>query len=210
MNNMNSPYNATLTGCGFAFYEFERVLPLLMSEGSAALLKQEVEENNLMMVNSQTARSRFMTEFRKRYAAVPAYFWTIWQNWSEEGRRAGLLYAIIKCYKIVFDFHFNATIKEWNSIDHALDSSDVMMVLTDICSRDSFVDGWSDQTKSKIVSQYLTILRQAGMLDGNGELQPIKLEDSEYEYYLRSGEDWFLEACLLYPYEINDIKSRMQ
>lgn len=26
---------------------------------------------------------------------------------------------------------------------------------------------------------------------------------------IRSGEEWFMEACLLYPYEINDIKKQL-
>lgn len=30
---------------------------------------------------------------------------------SEAGQRAGLLYAILKTYKLVFDFHFNVTLK---------------------------------------------------------------------------------------------------
>lgn len=28
-------------------------------------------------------------------------------------------------------------------------------------------------------------------------------------YYFRSGEEWFLEALLLYPYEINEIKAKL-
>ena len=42
------------------------------------------------------------------------------------------------------------------------------------------------------------------------ELTAIKLDASEFAYYIRSGEEWFMEACLLYPYEINDIKNKLQ
>ena len=51
---------------------------------------------------------------------------------------------------------------------------------------------------------------QSGLLDGkNNELTPICLDADEFAYYFHSGEEWFLEACLLYPYEINDIKSKL-
>lgn len=210
MNNIKSPYNASLTGCAFAFYEFERVLPLLMSPEAETLCRNEVKENQYMMINSETARSRFMTEFKRRYAAVPAHFWQQWLTLSEVGRRAGLLFAIIKCYKLVFDFHFDVAVKHWNSIDHTVQKSDLMMEFNELCSRDSYVDSWSDQTKEKLASQYLTILRQAGMLSEDNSLQPLVLEDQEYAWYFHAGEDWFLEACLLFPYEINDIKSRLQ
>jgi len=210
MRNNNSPYSAAITGCYFLFYEFKRILPLLMSEKSEDLLKEEVENNEILQINSRKARRTFVLEFKRRYASVPSHFWVSWQTMSEEGQRAGLFYAILKTYKLVFDFHFNVTIKKWNSIDQELTKNDIMMELNEIASHDSFVDGWSDNTKNACAGAYLTILRQCGLLDSKKtNLYPIKLDANEFAYYIRSGEEWFLEACLLYPYEINDIKSQL-
>ena len=84
------------------------------------------------------------------------------------------------------------------------------MELSDLSSRDPFVDSWTDNTKSRCASQYLTILRQAGLLqEKTNKLLPIHLPLADYEYYICSGEEWFLEACLLYPYEVNDIKTKL-
>ena len=58
----NSPYTATITGCGFLYYEFLRILPLLMSKDSTRLLKEEIDNNLLFQVNSQKARLRFLAE----------------------------------------------------------------------------------------------------------------------------------------------------
>lgn len=211
MNKNNSPYTATITGCAFLFYEFLRVLPLLMSKNSTELLKDEVKSNRLLQVNSQKARQTFVTEFKRRYNAVPPIFWTLFQSMSEQAKRTGLLYAILKAYKLLFDFHFNVTLKRWNSIERSLVKNDLMMEFNEIASRDEFVDSWTENTKSRCVSQYLTILRQAGILgEETNELRAIHLEAEEYEYYIRTGEEWFLDACLLYSYEINDIKARLQ
>ena len=207
--SINSPYSA-ITGCTFLYYEFKRVLPILMGEKSDQLLKEEVENNQLLQVNSRTSRLRFATEFRRRYSSVPAHFWQSWQKWSEEGQRAGLLYAILKAYKLVFDFHFSVTIRKWNSIEQRVIKDDLLMELNEISAHDEFVDSWSENTKGKCCSTYLTILRQAGLLEEKTDnLIPIKLDADEFAYYIRSGEEWFLEACLLYPYEINDIKSQL-
>lgn len=191
------------------FNEFVRVLPLMMSEESDTLLKDELINNNLLQVNSQKARQNFLNEFKRRYASVPPMFWEKFLSMSERGQRAALLYAILKTYKLVFDFHFNVTIKRWNSINQIVTKDDVMMEFSEISSRDEFVDGWTDNTKSRCASHYLTILRGAGMMDKDGNLQQLQLDLSEYEYYIRSGEEWFLDACLLYPYEITEIKSRL-
>ena len=84
------------------------------------------------------------------------------------------------------------------------------MEFNEIAAHDVFVDSWSDTTKSRCASAYLTILRQAGLLDEKANtLRAVKLDPEEFAYYIQSGEEWFLEACLLYPYEINDIKSQL-
>ena len=174
VNKNNSPYSATITGCAFLYNEFMRILPLLMDENVAQLLKEEVLNNRLL------------------------------------AQRAGLLYAILKAYKLVFDFHFNVTVKRWNSVDQTIHKNDIMREFSELSSRDAFVDSWTEKTKDKCASQYLTILRQAGLLqEKTDELQPLHLEASDFEYYVRSGEDWFLEACLLYPYEVNNIKTQL-
>jgi len=206
----NSPYTATITGCGFLYYEFLRILPLLMSEDSARLLKEEIDNNLLFQVNSQKARLRFLAEFKRRYNALPISFWNDFFKMNELSQRAGLLYVILKTYRLIFDFHFNVTVKRWNSVDQRLRKTDIMMELSELSSRDSFVDSWTDNTKSRCASQYLTILRQAGLLqEKTNKLLPIHLAPVDYEYYIRSGEEWFLEACLLYPYEVNDIKTKL-
>lgn len=207
----NSQYTAALTGCAFLFGEFIRLLPLLMAEDSDRLLKEEIENNNLLQVNSRKARQTFVHEFRRRFEAVPPAFWQEFQGWTEAAQRAGLLYAIMKAYKLVFDFHFNVTIKRFNSVECTIGKSDLMMEFCDIAARDAFVESWTDNTKDRCASHYLTILRQSGLMEGKtGELHSIRLADEEWAYWLRRGEDWFLEACLLLPYEINDIKQRLQ
>ena len=206
----NSPYTATITGCGFLYYEFLRILPLLMSKDSTRLLEEEIDNNLLFQVNSQKARLRFLAEFKRRYNALPISFWNDFLKMNELSQRAGLLYVILKTYRLIFDFHFNVTVKRWNSVDQRLCKTDIMMELSDLSSRDPFVDSWTDNTKSRCASQYLTILRQAGLLqEKTNKLLPIHLPLADYEYYIRSGEEWFLEACLLYPYEVNDIKTKL-
>ena len=209
MNRFNSPYSAALTGCAFMYNEYMRILPLLMAKNSDELMKEEIENNQLFLVNSRKARMTFRNEFIRRYKAVSASFWESFLTMREEAQRAGLLYAILKTYKLVFDFHFNVTIKRWNSVEQSITKNDLMMEFCEISSRDEFVDSWTENTKSRCASHYLTCLRQAGMLGANDSLQQICLEASEFEYYIRHGEEWFLEACLLYPYEINDIKAKL-
>lgn len=210
MNKIKSPYSAAITGCGFQFYEFQRVFPLLMDANSKTLLQDEIENNRLLQVNSRKARRTFVLEFKRRFASVQYNFWEAWNGMSEQGQKAGLFYSILKTYKLLFDFHFDVTVKKWNSVEQQLMPSDLEMDMNEIAAKDEFVDGWSELTKRKCISQYMTILKQVGLLTAEGKLKPVHFNTADSAWYFHTGETWFFEACLMHPYEIKDLKEQLQ
>lgn len=211
MNKIKSPYSAAITGCGFQFYEFQRVFPLLMDANSKDLLQDEIENNQLLQVNTRESRKKFILEFKRRFASVPYNFWEAWSGMSETGQRAGYFYAILKTYKLLFDFHFDVTVKKWNSVDQQISNSDYEMEMNEISAKDEFVDEWTDATKKLCISHYMTILRQVGLIkDKEGHLQSLHIPVADCAWYFHSEETWLLEACLLYSYEIKELKEQLQ
>lgn len=200
----NSPYTAAMTGGGFLFEETDALLPLLQSEDSESLLKEEAVNNRLLHINSETARKRNINEIVRRYKAMPKTFWTDYSEMDENDRRIANLFAILKTYKILFDFHVNVTMRRWNSIAKSVSIDDIMMEFNEISARDEFVDTWAETTKKKVASAYLSILRKVKMMDNKNGLLPVSCNN--FAYYLTHGEPWFLEACLLQPYQIESIK----
>ena len=61
----NSPYTATITGCGFLYYEFLRILPLLMSEDSAKLLKEEIDNSKIENIISPELQVQVAADFNQ-------------------------------------------------------------------------------------------------------------------------------------------------
>jgi hypothetical protein len=51
-------YSASLTGCGFMFDEMKAMLPLLFSDDADELIKQEIAENNMLLIKSESSRKR--------------------------------------------------------------------------------------------------------------------------------------------------------
>ena len=82
-----------------------RILPLLMDENVAQLLKEEVLNNRLLQVNSQKARQTFITEFKRRYNAVPLSFWTKFVTMGEAAQPTGR-FAICHIKGIQVGFRF--------------------------------------------------------------------------------------------------------
>ena len=208
MEKGNTPYTAAFTGCSFMMYEMIRMLPLFLASNSDELIKKEIEENQHMMVNSIASRKKYSRELKRRFHAVSRSFWEDFLEWDEPAQRLGMLYVLLNSYRIILDFHLNVTLKKWNSINHELSLNDITMELSQIAAHDAFVDSWSDNTKNRIASAYLTFLNQAGVYDKKSmELHPASgIDSSTYAYYINIGQDWFLEACLLYPYEIEKVK----
>ncbi len=196
MTKIKSKYSASMTGCGFVFNEFNSVLPLLMSSNSKELMKQEVINNQYLMMNSENTRKRCVSELQKRFAAVPESFWQYYMNLTDEDKRIALLYSLLKAYAILKDLHQNVVQPQWNSIDKTLNGDSLLVGIYNIASGDVFVDSWSEQTKQKIVSWYQTVLFQVGMLSrADQRLIQVRLADDSW--FREEGETWFLEACLI-------------
>ena len=206
MNN-NSPYSAAITGGGFLFTETNALLPLLLSTDREALLKDEKLNNRLLKINAETSRYRAIVEIARRFDTMPSSFWLDYQSMNEEDQLVALFFVILKTYKICFDFHVNVTMRKWNSISKTLVYDDIDMEFNEVSARDEFVDSWSDKTKRKVASAYLTVLRKVGILDKEDNLHPLSA--SNFDYYITIGEQWFLEACLLQPYQIDNIKKQL-
>lgn len=208
MKKDNSPYTAAFTGCSFMMYEMIRMLPLFLASNADELVKKEIEENQYMMVNSIASRKKYGSELKRRFHAVPPSFWHDFLSWDEPAQRLGMLYVLLNTYRLILDFHLNVTVRKWNSIHHALSLNDITMELSQIAAHDAFVDSWSDNTKNRVASAYLTFLNQAGLYDRRSmELHPASgIDRAAYAYYVNIGQEWFFEACLLYPYEIEEIK----
>ena len=207
MTKIKSPYTAAITGGGFLFTETNVLLPLLQSADREALLKDERVNNRLLQINAESSRYNAIVEIARRYDAMPTNFWEDYKNMNEEDQQVALFFVILKTYKICFDFHINVTMRKWNSISKSLVFDDIEMEFNEVSARDEFVDSWSEKTKRKVASSYLTILRKVGILDNEDNLHPLSA--SNFDYYILNGEQWLLEACLLQPYQIENIKKKL-
>ena len=207
MKKNKSPYTAAITGGGFLFEETNALLPLLQSPDRIALLKDEKVNNRLLKINTERSRKNAILEIARRYDAVPGSFWHDYEGMNEEDQKIAIFFVILKTYKICFDFHINVTMRKWNSISKSVVYEDIAMEFNELSAKDDFVDSWSDITKRKVATAYLTILRKVGLLDNEDNLHPLSA--SNFDYYILHGEQWFLEACLLQPYEIQLIMNNL-
>lgn len=203
----NSPYSASFTGAAMLFSEMNVAVKMLLENDSPETIKLLKTDANYIQIKAAKSRERVTAEFVRRFRSVPKSFWERYISLGESEQRLALLYVILKTYQILFEFQINLVIPKYNSPDRVLTKNDVNMALNEIASKDEFVDSWSAETRDRASSQYLTMLRQAGLInDATKELQEPNLPDDSFLYYIRIGEVWFLQACLLPGYKIEQLK----
>ena len=203
----NSPYSASFTGAAILFSDMNVAVRMLLEDDSPETIKTLKTDANYIKIKSSKSRERVTAEFVKRFRAVPKSFWTRYMQLPENEQRLALLYVVLKTYQLLFEFQINLAIPKYNSPDRVLTKNEVSMALNEIASKDEFVDSWSAETRDRASSQYLTILRQSGLVsESTGELQSPNLSDEALLWYIQSGEVWFLQACFFPGYKIEQLK----
>ena len=189
------------------FNEMNTVVSMLLKDNSSETVKKLRTDAQYLQINSTTGRERVTSELVKRFNTVPVSFWESFVNLSEPQKRLALLYVILKTYRLLFEFQVNLAIAKYNSIDRTINRNDVLAAMSEIASRDSFVDSWTQNTRERAAEHYLAILKQAGLIDTlTGELKIPDVSDADFIDYIKSGDLWFLQACFLPNYRIENIK----
>lgn len=197
-----------MTGCSFMHNEMKAMLPLLLSPDADTLLKKEISENNILLIKSESSRKKAVLEFKRRFNAVPREFWEWFATVSESTQLWAMFFVNLKTYHIFFDFQVNVVLNNWNGISRTVTYNDILSEFYQISASNAFVDSWSKETKDRITSSFITLLRKVGLLDAKtSELRSPQVNEEEFAYFLKINEAWFLDACLLEPYVINRIKS---
>lgn len=194
---IKSRYSASFTAGSLLHKETTALLPLLQSDNAEQRIREEVKNNEILHINSESARKRIVFEVIKRKNSVYPAFWDFYALSSEEEQKILLFFLCLRTYPLMFDFHFNVTLRVWNSSSQMIDPYYYQMEVEEIGIRDEVVAGWSDVTKKKAIRVYLRILKEIKLLDKNNRLQAIDMVDQFWSYFVRNQYLWFLEACLL-------------
>lgn len=193
-----SPYSASFTAGSLLYKETTALLPLLLSDDAELLIKEEIKQNNILRINSETSRKRTVSEIIKRTSFTDTSFWNYYSSRSESEQKLLLFYLCLKVYKLMFDFHFNVTVPQWKSSVQEVDNYLYQMELSNISGKDEFVDSWKERTRKDTISVYKKILKDVHLLDADGvTLKSIIAKDDFFQWFIKNQERWFLDACLL-------------
>lgn len=198
----SSPYSSAFTGCGFMLDEMAALVPVLSSPDADALLRKEVEGNEILALGKAKTRSRMITEFKRRYAAMPPSFWRWFLSLDRPGRTVALYYCLLRTYLVLKEVHLDVVLPRLRSANPVVERADIERFIAKIGETDAFVASWSDNTKERVATACLSMLREIGMLGRSNRLAAVSIPPSVARHFATRGEAWYLEALGMPFYEI--------
>ena len=190
---IKSKYDANFTAGGLLFNEFMALEVLLLSENFEQGIAIEEEQNNVIGIATNSARKRIISEIKRRYNVAPNDFWIHFFGWNENEKKLALFYLCLKTYPLIFDIHFEVTLKKFK-LGVPLNTYDIQMQIDEIASSDEDVVSWSDSTLKKINIQYRKALKDVGLWNGERLLEATNASSQFWSYFEDHQEAWFLTA----------------
>ena len=205
-NQRNIKYSAGFTtGTGALFHrEINALLPLLPEDNFSELLKQEVSQNNALLINSEVTRRSVIGQISSRIKYAFEGFWEIYAPSSNSEQALLLFYLALNSIPVVYDFHFGVTIPAWKGSSRTFDWFNYQMKLDQLGDQSEIVDKWLPSTRHQIIKIYKRMLKESGFLNDDNLVQP-RMADEFYFPFLKNRQAWFLEACFLSPTECDRI-----
>ena len=189
-------YDANFTAGGILYNEFISLKEILISAQFIELIKIEEEQNNSIGIKTLGSRKRIISEIKRRYAQVSLDFWHNFFEWNEVEQKLGLFFLCLKTYPLIFDIHFEVTLKKFKT-GNKLEAYDIQMRIDEITSNDIEVSKWSEKTFNKINVQYRKAIKDVGLYNGTILKRETKARAIFWDYFKKNNEYWFLEACFI-------------
>lgn len=187
----SSPYSAVLTREQFLFYE-TRTTAKLLEEGLSReeVIDRIVDENLFQYPTEKSIRRMALVCYRRLEALNDKTLQTAIATQPSEVAKQICLYAMMKQYRIVWDFMITVIGSKYRNFDTSFGKIDLNTFFARLQEQDSWVATWSDSTVAKIKQVLAKILVENDYLDSisSDHLNPV-LISTLLENGIRSNND---------------------
>ena len=161
-----SPYSAVLTREQFLFYEM-RTTAKLVQEGLSKeeILDRIVDGNMFQYPTEKSIRRMALTCLRRLEALEDDALVAAIANESSDVSKQVCLYAMMRQYRLVWDFMLTVVGEKYRKLDSSFSKMDVNVFFMRLQEQDDWVATWSDSTIAKVRQVLVKILVENEYLD---------------------------------------------
>jgi len=186
-----SPYSAVLTREQFLFYE-TRITAKLLEEGLSReeVIDRIVAENLFQYPTEKSIRRMALVCCHRLEALNDKSLQSAIATQPSEVAKQICLYAMMKQYRLVWDFMITVIGSKYRNFDMSFGKIDLNTFFARLQEQDSWVASWSDSTITKIKQVLARILVENDYLDSisSDHLNPV-LISTLLENGIRSNND---------------------
>ena len=186
-----SPYSGVLTREQFLFYE-TRTTAKLLEEGLSReeVIERIVNENLFQYPTEKSIRRMALVCCRRLEALNDKSLQTAIATQPSEVAKQICLYAMMKQYRIVWDFMITVIGAKYQTFDLSFGKIDLNSFFTRLQEQDDWVASWSDNTITRIKQVLARILVENDYLDSisSDHLNPV-LISTLLENAIRNNND---------------------
>jgi hypothetical protein len=170
------------------------------------LLSQKTKvDHRLLPVNSENSQKRYLSEILKRIRNVSDNVLETYHLSDTQDQKVIEFYAVLKQYKILYEFMIEKIRDKWLNLDDELHPQDFKSFLLFKLAEVNQLDQITDLTIDKLTQVALKMLKELGMYN-NHRIQRIRISPSLLRLIGASGDTWFLDAMLLSEEEKQECK----
>ena len=173
-----SPYNAAITREQFLFYETRTTAQLVCSGLDKNAVVEKIVKENLLQYPTEKYLRRMALACLRRLDALDnhALVQAIATQSSNVSKQI-CLYAMMKQYRIVWDFMIAVIGTKYRNRDMSFGRRDLNAFFLDLQEQDAWVSSWSDSTVAKMKQVLAKILMENAYIDSRaaGRLNPVTI-----------------------------------
>lgn len=196
-----SPYSAVMTREQFLFHE-TRSTAKLLDEGLSKdeIVKEIISKNLFQYPTEKSVRPMALTCLRRLEALSDKALIAAIAAESSDVAKQICLYAMMRQYRLVWDFMLTVIGEKYRNLDHSFSKMDLHGFFLRLQEQDDWVAAWSDQTIAKLRQVLAKILVENGYLDSvrAETLNPVLLSPILERAIREAGQEIVLPAfnCL--------------
>lgn len=188
----------TITREQFLFHEMRTVAVMMMDGKSDLEIIEEVFNNNLFQYPTERMIKNLTRVCLKRlHNLEDESLVDVVANGSTESAKQVCLYAMMKYYRLVWDFMTTVIAEKFRTKDFSFSKRDVNVFFTRLQEQNETISSWSPSTINKCGQVLVKILVENGYLDSprSEELCPV-LIDFQLKNRLLDNRDYVSLAQL--------------
>ena len=166
-------YSSDLSSKSSLVRETLQVMAVLAKDGSLEGARTLVTEDNILLKQTRRTRHNTWKVIHTRYfsgkafSAIQTLARVVTSPLPERDRHLILFYELAKSLPLVYDLTVDCLYTLYMDGRSSIDKADVLAWLDRACADGHDEIGeWSPQTRNKVASNYLTIARDFGLLEG--------------------------------------------